>query len=171
MIWLILASLALLAFALLLRRQARRSADNLGLPGELVYRDAGREELFVSIAHGLAGRPDYILNEGGALVPVERKSRQLSPSGPYEGEVLQLAAYALLLEERFQKPVRRGRLQYANRSLDIPFDAALRTRLQDTLAAMRKAEAAGDALRSHNSQARCRGCGFRKVCRDSLAPD
>jgi CRISPR-associated exonuclease Cas4 len=62
-------------------------------------------------------------------------------------------------------------LQYPNRSLDIPFDAALRTRLLDTLAAMRKAEAAGDAPRSNNSQARCRGCGFRKVCRDSLAPD
>lgn len=173
MTWLILASCVVLVVALVVRRQAHTRADALGLPGSLVYRDegGGRDELFVSAAHQLAGRPDYILNEGGELMPVERKSRPLARSGPYAGEVLQLAAYGLLLEERFRKPVRHGQLQYLNGSLDIPLDAALRGRLLATLEAMRKAEARGDAPRSHNSPARCLGCGFRKVCRDSLAPE
>ena len=117
MSWLILASLALLALALLFRRYAKRRAEDLGLPGEVVYSDTGRDILFVSDTHGLAGRPDYILKDGGEMVPLERKSRQVSPSGPYEGEVLQLAAYGLLVEERFGKPVLRGLLQYPNRSI------------------------------------------------------
>jgi CRISPR-associated exonuclease Cas4 len=169
MTWLILASLAILALALLLRSYARARAENLGLAGELVYRDGGdREELFVSKTHGLAGRPDYILKTGGAMVPVERKSRNVSAAGPHEGELLQLAAYCLLVEERFGKPVVHGCLQYLNRSVEIPFDAPLRSKLLATLRAMRQAEAARDVARSHNSPSRCRGCGFRQVCKQSL---
>ena len=38
----------------------------------------------VSHLHGLAGRPDYIRKQGEELIPVERKSRHLSPSGADE---------------------------------------------------------------------------------------
>jgi hypothetical protein len=44
--------------------------------------------------------------------------RDIHPQ-PYEGEILQLAAYCLLVEERFGKPVRRGQLLYQNRSLEV----------------------------------------------------
>jgi hypothetical protein len=44
----------------------------------------------VSEAHRLVGKPDYILERDGKLVPVERKSRKLSTAGAYEGEILQL---------------------------------------------------------------------------------
>ena len=57
----------------------------------------------VSDAHALVGRPDYIQRMGDQLIPVERNSRQLG-SGAYEGELLQLAVYCLLVEERFGKP-------------------------------------------------------------------
>jgi len=100
---------------------------------------------------------------------VEQKSRVISAAGPYEGEILQLAAYCLLVEERFGKPVRRGQLLYQNRSVDVPFDDELRVRLLGALAELKSAELMGDVPRSHNSPARCRGCGFRQLCRDSLA--
>ena len=71
MTWLVLASLALLVVALVLGRRARSSADALGLAGDLVYRDTGVcDELLVSDAHGLAGRPDYILRAGGEFIYV-----------------------------------------------------------------------------------------------------
>ena len=166
---LILASLAVLLMAFALRYFARARAEAMGLPGKLVYADQGDQELFVSDRHGLVGRPDYILNAGGELVPVERKSRQLSASGPYDGEILQLAAYCLLVEERFQKSVRRGQLQYLNRSVEIAFDDKLRDRLMGALDGLRRASALGDVPRSHNSAARCRGCGYRQKCDQSLA--
>ena len=97
------------------------------------------------------------------------RSRVISAVGAYEGEILQLAAYCLLVEERFGKPVRRGQFLYQNRSLEVPFYDELRARLLDTVAELKSADAMSDVPRSHNSPARCRGCGFRQACRDSLA--
>jgi CRISPR-associated exonuclease Cas4 len=170
MILLLLAvSLAVLAVGLVLRRRAQEQFAELSVAGDVVYADSGAAEVLVSNLHGLAGKPDYVRKEGGEPIPVERKSRVLSASGAYEGEVLQLAAYCLLVEERFGRPVMRGQLLYQNTSLDVTFDDQLRSRLFDALATLRAAEQSEDVGRSHNSRARCRGCGFRRVCGDSLA--
>ena len=156
--------------AILLRRHAQRRLAALDLAGEVVYWDDGAAaEVLVSHQHGLTGKPDYIRREGEELIPVEQKSRFISAAEAYEGEILQLAAYCLLVEERFGKPVRRGQLLYQNRSLKILYDDQLRARLFDAVAELRSAEAMDDVPRSHNSPARCRGCGFRQACRDSLA--
>ena len=96
-------------------------------------------------------------------------TRPVAAAGAYEGEILQLAAYCLLVGERFGKPVRRGQLFYQNRSLEIAFDDQLRSRLLDSVAELKSAERMSDVARSHNSPSRCRGCGFRQTCRDSLA--
>ena len=67
-------------------------------------------------------------------MPVERKSRKLSTTGAYEGEILQLAAYCLLIEEHYGRPVLSGRLLYQDRSLDVPFDDRLRAKLLNACA-------------------------------------
>lgn len=171
MTWLLLTlSTAILVLAFLLRRHAAKRLAALGLAGEVIYSDDGAvDEVLVSHRHGLTGKPDYISREGEELIPVERKSRSVSATGAYEGELLQLAAYCLLVEERFGKPVRRGKILYQNRSLEILFDDQLRTRLLDSVAELKSAEEMSDVARSHSSPARCRGCGFRQICRDSLA--
>ena len=81
---------------------------------------------------------------GGQLIPVERKSRQLG-SGAYEGELLQLAAYCLLVEERFGKPILTGQLQYSDRFVDVPFDGDLRAKLLAALEAVRAANSVEDS--------------------------
>src|ERR1035437_101902 len=171
MTWLLLAlSAAILVLAFLLRRHAVKRLAALGLAGEVIYSDnEATDEVLVSHRHGLTGKPDYISREGEELIPVERKSRSVSATGAYEGEILQVAAYCLLVEERFGKPVRRGQLLYQNRSVEIPFDDELRVRLLDALAELKSADVMSDVPRSHNSPAGCRGCGFRQACRDSLA--
>jgi CRISPR-associated exonuclease Cas4 len=123
----------------------------------------------VSDAHGLVGKPDYILEQDGELIPVERKSRKLSTGGAYAGEILQLAAYCLLVEEHYGRPVLSGRLLYQNRSLDVPFDSDLRANLHNALRALHEADGLEEVPRCHTSSGRCRGCGFRDVCGESLA--
>jgi CRISPR-associated exonuclease Cas4 len=116
MIWLASIGLALIVAALLLRWYALGTAARLNLPGELFYSDGdSTADVLVSDTHRLVGKPDYILERDGELIPVERKSRSLSGAGAYEGEKLQLAAYCLLVEERFGRPIRRGKLQYQNK--------------------------------------------------------
>jgi len=81
----------------------------------------------------LVGKPDYILEHGGELIPVEGKSRKLSTAGAYEGEMLQLAAYCLLVKERYGRPV----LQWATAVPEpigrLPFDDRLRAKLHNAL--------------------------------------
>jgi CRISPR-associated exonuclease Cas4 len=127
-----------------------------------VHIDTGpNDRILTSHRYKLTGQPDYIFEEHGERFPMERKSRELDARGPYDGERLQLAAYCLLLEEHTGRPVRRGRLEYRNRALDIPFDSALR--------AIPPLRGAHTVRRNHSSAARCRGCGFRRRCSDSLA--
>jgi len=52
----------------------------------------------------------HIITVDGASIPIDRKSRHVSERGPHEGEVLQLAAYCLLVEEHFSAIVTRGTL-------------------------------------------------------------
>jgi CRISPR-associated exonuclease Cas4 len=117
MIWILLvASLAALAVGLVFRRRAQSQLAELSVAGDIVYSDSGAAEILVSDLHGLAGKPDYVHKEGDEFIPVERKSRVLSARGAYEGEILQLAAYCLLVEERFGMSVTRGQLLFPNGS-------------------------------------------------------
>ncbi|GAB4400537.1 MAG: CRISPR-associated protein Cas4 [Anaerolineales bacterium] len=151
---------------------ARRQWAGAGLPrGRLVYGDTGRwertrEPLF-SRRYGLTGRPDYLVRVGNARVPVEVKSGQ-APAQPYEGHVLQLAAYCLLAEEVFGVRPPYGLLRYDNATLEIPYDEPLRSRLLDTLAAMREARAHGSADRDHDTPQKCLRCGQRENCDQRL---
>jgi CRISPR-associated exonuclease Cas4 len=129
--------------------------------GEIVYADQQNDELLVSERFCLTGRPDYILEQDGELVPVER-------TGPHDGGVLQLAAYCLLVEDRYQTTVRRGQLQYLNRPIDVLFDDVLRGKLLRTLEAVDQASGLREVPRSDASPARCGECGFRNRCDEGL---
>jgi CRISPR-associated exonuclease Cas4 len=159
-----------LLLAVLLRWWARQLVGPSTRPQDIVHADIGENDrILTSHRYKLTGQPDYILEEHGERFPMERKSRDLDARGPYDGEQLQLATYCLLLEEEISAPVRRGRLQYRNRTVDIPFDSALRAALLETLRELQPLRGAHTVRRNHQSAARCRGCGFRHRCSDSLA--
>jgi CRISPR-associated exonuclease Cas4 len=165
---LIVASLVLLLVAWLLRRHAREQIGE-SLAGRILYTDTERNtQVLTSERFHLTGKPDYILQDHGEVIPVERKSRALTARGPYDSERLQLAAYCLLVEEHYDQAVHRGRLQYRNGSVEIPFDDALRAALLSSLRDIQQRRNARDVRRSHESSARCRGCGFRERCPDAL---
>jgi len=168
MIWLLWCSLVILAIGFLLRLSARSSANALGLDGQVIAGTGGDADLFVSDAYGLVGKPDYVTDQDGELVPIERKSRSIK-GRPFEGEILQLAAYGLLIEERFGKPVSRGVLQYQNASVDIALDEQLRSKLLTAISALKDAQCLSDVGRDHHHPARCRACGYRQTCPDTLA--
>jgi CRISPR-associated exonuclease Cas4 len=163
MIALILIGIALLLLAWLSRRHARRQIGQC-LSGRILYTDTeANREILTSDRYNLSGKPDYILEENGEFIPVDRKSRNVNERGAHDSERLQLAAYCLLVEERYAKPVRRGRLQYRNASIDIPFDAALRAALLSSLREIQQRRTIEDVRRSHHSPARCRGCGGNRA--------
>jgi CRISPR-associated exonuclease Cas4 len=168
---LILAAVVLLAGLAVLwiaGRQRRAS----GLPaGRVIYSDTDRwgkveKPLYDPVA-GLTGKPDYLVEENGYMIPVEVKSGR-APNLPHDSHIYQLAAYCLLVERAYGKRPPYGILRYRDRTFSIDYTPALERELEDLLDAIRLQERRGEAPRSHKEAARCARCGYRDYCDQRL---
>ena len=77
----------------------------------------------------LSGRPDYLVQQGRDLIPVEVKSGRAPRDGPYSSHILQLAAYCLLVEEAYDRRPPYGLLLYADaadQTYEIDYTSALK---------------------------------------------
>ena len=92
-------------------------------------------------------------------------------SAPYDAHIYQLAAYCLLIQRRFGKRPPYGILHYPNRTFAIDYTPQLETALLDLLSEMHARERRTDLSRSHQFPERCRGCGYRSICDQSLAAE
>ncbi|GAB4567723.1 MAG: CRISPR-associated protein Cas4 [Anaerolineae bacterium] len=155
---------------LLWRAHLRRR--DLGLPpGNIVYADTGRwkqtESPILSQRWGLVGRPDYLVEQGQMLIPVELKSGP-RPEQVYLSHLLQLGSYCLLVEDWTGRRPSHGLLRYEDATVEIPYDDRLRDLVIETLERMRRDLSDGDVPRSHEEPARCRGCAVRHACDQRL---
>ncbi len=170
----LLFALALILVGALIFWLGRRAQAETGLPvGRVIYSDTNGwqpiEKPLFSRTHRLTGKPDYLVQQGGEIIPVEVKSAHAPSDGPHRGHVLQLAAYCLLVEETYRQRPKYGIVKYADRMFAIDYTDALHTALLDVIAAMRDDLAQGAAQRSHDEAARCVNCGYRHACRERLA--
>lgn len=165
-------ALALVLIALIFFGLARRAHTQTGLPidARVVYADTGAWEKVVkplySKRYRLTGKPDYLLAEKGALIPVEVKPNRAAPA-PLESDVMQLAAYGLLVEEMFGAPP-YGLLKYRDAVYRIEMSRALREQLLAIVEEMRRDADARNVSRDHFEVAKCRACGYRAECVEAL---
>jgi len=163
----------LFLLALIFFWQSNRQRKQAGLPGgRVIYTDTrgwGKLEkpLFYT-ALELTGKPDYLIQQNGQIIPVEVKSGR-APAAPYDSHIYQLAAYCLLVEKSYKKRPPYGIIHYENRDFAIDYTRELEEALLDLLADMKRDEHKSNIPRSHEQAARCAKCGFRKVCDQSLA--
>jgi len=164
-------SLGLLALVIWLWAESLRRRGGLP-PGRLLYSDTdplGRPERpFFSARYQLTGRPDYLVEESGYVIPVEVKSGN-RPLEPYLSHRLQLAAYCLLVEDTYGRAPPYGVLRYRDGSVAVSYTPELRRMLLAMLRAIRQNSSARWVSRSHDSPVRCRACGFRSRCKEALA--
>lgn len=167
MLAVLLLLLALLLFVLALRMRRKT-----GLPWvRIVASDTGlgsrwQEPLFAP-RYGLTGKPDYLLKQGIYHVPVEVKPGRQATQ-PYASDLLQLAAYCLLVEAAFGQAPPYGLLRYAEQTFRLDYTPAVRADLLALLDAMRADLEAEDCARSHDDPRRCQGCGFLAQCDEAL---
>ena len=115
----------------------------------------------------LTGKPDYVIRENGFFIPVEVKSCAVRDA-PYDSHLFQLAAYCRLIEASTGRRHPYGILHYRNRTYSIEYTPWLEEQLFNTLQEMRQAEKLETVPRSHQSPARCKGCGYRSICDERL---
>ncbi|AEJ60974.1 CRISPR-associated protein Cas4 [Spirochaeta thermophila DSM 6578] len=143
-------------------REARRTLRWYGIEGGKRHYN-----VYLSSAHhGLRGTVDMVIETEDELIPVDFK---LSRRPRYHFR-LQVAAYALLLEDCWRKPVRRGFLYLIplKHHCEIPIEAPIRETVHSTIEAMYRmlqSEAIPPATESHH---KCRVCEFRRFCNDTV---
>ena len=150
-------------------RQLRRSLHPYGLRSGICHLDVS----LISQHLRLSGRVDLVIetcdNAQGMreLIPVEFK---LSPGRMGDHLRLQLAGYALLLEELWDVPVRRGYVYFIplRRATLVSIDSLLQEEVQIALHRMQDIvdhERMPPPLPTRQ-RARCEICEFRLFCND-----
>jgi CRISPR-associated exonuclease Cas4 len=165
-------ALALLFLALIFFWQSNRQRKAAGLPGgRVIYTDTrGWNKLEKPLFHaalGLTGKPDYLVEQNGRIIPVEVKSGR-APDAPYDSHIYQLASYCLLVEKTYNKRPPYGIIHYEGKDFAVEYTRELESSLLDLLAEMRRDGMKREVPRSHEQASRCRRCGFRDACDQSL---
>ena len=148
-------------------REERRSLRNYGLTsGERVYRLS-----LQSTKLGLTGRVDLAIATPSREVPgaeaivVEYKLSEQKAGSHF---TLQLAAYALLLEEAWGLPVNRGFLYSIplRKAESVAITQHLRRKVMQTVAQIRQIVESEIMPSPPSSLRRCVTCEFRRFCND-----
>jgi CRISPR-associated exonuclease Cas4 len=165
-------ALLLVALAVFLLWRAGRQRVASGLPaGRVIYTDTrawgALEGPLYDPELNLTGKPDYLVEQDGVIIPVEVKSSRVA-SAPYDAHIYQLAVYCLLVGRHYGKRPPYGILHYPNRTYAIDYTPALEADLIVLLEEMQRRGREKDVPRSHNSAARCSRCGFRSICDQRL---
>lgn len=168
----LIAALITLLLGLALLWMSSRQRRQAGLPGgRVIYSDmrAWNEvaKPLYDAELGLTGKPDYLVEQDGQIIPVEVKTGR-TPAAPYDSHIFQLAAYCLLVQRAMGQRPAYGIIHYSNRDFAVDYTPELESHLLDVLADMRRDELRREVMRSHETAARCAGCGFRQVCDQRL---
>ncbi|HQU35904.1 MAG TPA: CRISPR-associated protein Cas4 [Anaerolineales bacterium] len=166
-------ALFLLFLAILFFWQSNRQRSEAGLPGgRVIYTDTRgwnklEKPLFYA-ALELTGKPDYLVEQNGKIIPVEVKSGR-APEAPYDSHIYQLASYCLLVEKTYGKRPPYGIVHYEDKDFSVEYTNELEQSLLELITEMKRDGMKREVPRSHEQASRCKRCGFRSVCDQSLA--
>lgn len=167
------AALVLFLLALVLLWLSSRQRKQAGLPGgRIIFTDTRAwgevEKPLYDAPLGLTGKPDYLVEQNGQIIPVEVKSGK-APDAPYDSHIYQIAAYCLLVQRVMGKRPAYGIIHYSDRDFAVDYTAELESSLLEVLAEMRRDEVRTGVARSHEIPARCHRCGYQDLCDQKLS--
>ncbi len=167
--WLVGASYWL-KVSLSLKAEAKDKRDEYNVDnGSIDYVDGmkGEEDMLVSEEYKIRGRPDYIIENDGELIPVEVKTGRV-PKGPFFSHILQAGAYCLLIEaDKGIKPP-HAIVQYGEKKFQVEYDEDLKDLVIEKVLEMRRLIETEDVHRNHNRKGKCANCSRREFCPESL---
>lgn len=139
-------------------RSRRREGEQLRARQKLVSIEVTSERLRVR------GRADAMVSEDGSAAPYEVKATA-PPARSWPGQLLQLAAYALLLEERFGRPVERGYLHYLEGDVvrQVAIGTAEKEQVESVVADVQRVVTT-EEMPPRAPASHCRDCVYRKIC-------
>ena len=135
---------------------------------KLIYTDEKGGKLLRAPQYGIQGKPDYIFQKWFTrrLVPFEIKSGVCKEGFPHEGDLMQLVAYFLIIEEVYDKRPHYGRLVYSNTTFKVRNTRHLRNQLKRTVKAMQIMYEKGGLCKvdAEPSYLKCKNC----ICQQTV---
>jgi len=139
--------------------------EELDEPGEVV------DVTIESAALGVRGRFDGVRTRDGRLFPVEHKkgrsrAKAEGVARAWPSDRLQVAAYAMLLEEHAGRPVEEGRIRYHqdNITVRVAIDEDARGDVRNAVLRARELSAATERPRVTSDERKCVRCSLAPVC-------
>jgi len=169
---LLLALLAILG-AIALWADGNRRQAKINLPnGRLLSADSAeshlpRGEMLASRTLNIVGRPDYLIQDGHSIIPIEIKSA-VAPTEPYESHQMQLIAYCYLVEENYGIRPEYGIIQYPDAEFRVDYTPEMEQFLLEIVDRMREEMWEDDSYRVHHEPLRCKACGLKEQCTQRL---
>lgn len=135
------------------------SSYNGFFAGELSHSESLQSGKF-----GMTGSPDRLIRTEDELMPSIIKTGNMPQNGIWQGDRLQLTAYAVLVEEKYDIPVRRGFVEYAR--WGIVREAAIRRHeRRNVLQILEKIKKIQNGIMPEKPKdAPCEYCGFTGIC-------
>jgi CRISPR-associated exonuclease Cas4 len=114
---------------------------------------------------GLSGKLDLLIETAEERYPVDFK---FSERDVHPNHVVQLAAYALLIEDRWRRPVERGFVFLVPREdiVEVRLTNADKGMVRDFLTAIRDSLRLQRMPEATSARARCVECEYRNYCAD-----
>ena len=114
---------------------------------------------------GLSGRLDLLIETDSAYYPVDFK---FTRGKPQQNHLFQLGGYALILEDRGDKPVERGFVYLITQKDAAVFDLTpdLKGACLETLENIRRMIREEQFPEAPSRRAKCADCEYRNYCRD-----
>lgn len=169
--------LALLIAALVAWLNHRAGLKRLAIQPnwQLLYADdAGKKAKLLAAetedAH-IVGRPDRVYKDvkKNEAIIVEDKSRK-KPRFLYDSHKMQLAAYVMMVEQKFDLPVSRALVRYSDGTIEVPVNDELREEVIEIISEMAHV-VPEELFVNHNQPAKCRRCEYRNVCPQAMWTD
>lgn len=122
------------------------------------------KKILHSSKYNIQGKPDYIYKRFNSYYPVELKSGIIGDrDNPYIGDLFQLIAYFLIIEDLYGARPKEGRLIYSDCTFIVKNRFIFRRRLLSTLKSMRHMLHTGVG-KANYSYVHCRYC----VCKNTV---
>ena len=115
---------------------------------------------------GIRGKADFARYRDGHLVAIEHKKGRSKGDQAWDTDILQVTAYAVLLEEHFGKAVPEGRIRYhaTNKTVRVTVDDAARDRLRAAVSRARELSRSLQRPPVADNENLCAKCSLAPVC-------
>lgn len=165
----LLLAILLILVGMVWYERLRAKRTQLRMPGLPMYHDTQEQpgKLLFSHRYCVKGKPDYLYEQAGFVIPIEVKICR-TPITPYEGHIMQLMTYCVLVEEHYGSRPPHGVIRYSSRDFQIDFTQECKQKFADLLKEIRQKRNLPTVHRSHSNAKACAACGYRQVCDERL---